>query len=399
MKKLFSSILLFILSVVSGQQDMNSQVTRQYHLSYGPEYELEAFATAGNTLNKIFTDIYYQGFAKDIPKKLAPWTDTAWSIFWSFMFTMWPHDGGHWSRANQVGGNFVITEFGFPFPVAEMRLPENLGQNEETLTSIGGHEINFLMREQTHDSYYENQYVYADELIHAFVQDMFFPLYTFVIAYANPKEPSVWLDTKGDPVEYTLSVYKNYTDRPPVRNDGTVDPTLVKQYRESSYLGIIWPLLNPMFYQSLKAFNMDIRDNSGLMKAPWMLHLNKISWSWGTHFQPSPLGYELHLNNYFLYRDKLFIAKLRSGRPYKNTGIGISCPKIYEKEEFSFGVDVDYWDQDIYGSGYNTQINAMYEPKNGLGIIIKTGYKSEGYLVGRNIDKSWLVLAGVAYNF
>lgn len=402
MKKLALIVLLsllFIMPTAKGQQDSTYNHSRQYSLVYGPHYELETFATTGITLNKVFTDIYYRGFANEIPQKLAPWTDTIWSIFWSFMCTMWPHDGGHWSRAQQVGGDFVITKFGFPFPVAEMRLPDVLDPKDETLISIGGHEINFLMREQIHSDYYDKQYIYADELIHAFVQDVLFPFYAFVIASADPTEPSIWLDTRGDPVEYTLSVYKSYTGRPPVRDDGTVDPTLIKQYRESSYLSVIWPLLNPLFYKSLTAFSADMRQNHGLMLGPWMLRGNNVSWSWGTHFHPSPLGYELHLNNYILYNEKLLIVKLKSGRPYKNIGVGISSPRILEKGAFQFGLSADIWDQDKYGNGISMQINAAYRPENGLGLIVKSGYKSEGYLVGRNVDESWILLAGITYDF
>ena len=396
----FLILFLFIFtSILQAQEDSTVVHTRQYRLIFGAPDESEIFATAGVTFNKAFMDIYHRGIAYRLPPKIAPWAEIIWSIHWSFFFTMWPHDGGHWTRAQQVGGDFVIREFGFPFPTAEMRLPEVLDQKDETLTSIGGHEINYLMRQQIHMDYYDHQYIYADELIHALVQDVFFPFYAFVIAYADPTNPSVWTDTRGDPVEYTLSVFKTYTGRPPIRKDGSVDPELIDQYRESAYLSVLWPLLNPMFYRSIKAFGVDMKQDHGLMTAPWMLGNDRFAWAWGTHFNPSPLGYELYLTNYFRFQGKLYTLSLKTGRPYKNYGIGIQIPRLFEKGKFHLGLTVDVWDQDIFGQGGSVVIDAQYQPHKGFGMILKGGWKSDGYLVGRRVDKSTLLLAGCSYCF
>ncbi|MFC2090955.1 hypothetical protein ACFLT1_09300, partial [Bacteroidota bacterium] len=286
-----------------------------------------------------------------------------------------------------------------PFPVAQMQLPDPMPPRYETLSSIGGHEINFLMRQQIHTSYYMNQYAFADELIHGVVQDLFYPLYTFAIAFANPEIPDVWINTRGDPVEYTLSVYKKQTGRDAIMNDGSVDPELVSLYRQGTYLGLIWPLLNPLFYRSLTAFGADMKINHGLMPPPRMFGNDKLSWSWGTHFNPSPLGYELYMINYFLVSNRLIILSLKSGRPYKNNGIGIHMPSVLSYNDFHLGISLDGWDQDIYGLGGSMALHTTFKPASGLGFILKGGLKSSGYLIGRRVDQSAFLQAGCSYSF
>ena len=402
MKKFIIIHLLLLLSMtlnLMAQDDTTAVYTRQYKLVFGASDELEIFATTGVTLNKAFIDLYQQGIAHRLPAKLAPWIETIWSINWTFFFTMWPHDGGHWARAQQVGGDFLITKFGYPFPVAKMRLPEVMDRKYETLTSIGGHEINYLMRQQVHLDYYDKQYAFADELIFSFIQDIFYPMYAFLLAYADPTNPAVWTDTRGDPIESTLSVYKNYTGRDPIREDGSVDPELIDQYRTNTYLSLLWPLLNPMLYRSAKAFTVDMAKDHGLMKAPWMLGNDRFAYSWGTIFHPSPLGYELYLNNYFRYNGKLYLVYMKTGHPFKNNGIGFQIPRLLEVGKFCLGLSADVWDQDIHGKGGNVVFSTEYQLQKGFRVIMKGGWKSAGYLVGRRVDESPLLLVGGSYSF
>jgi hypothetical protein len=400
MKSFITVFLILLCSYpILSQGDSTDVAIRQYDLVCSYPLESDFFSTAGVTLNKAFQDIYFRGIAGYVPDKIKPITETIWALNWSFIFTMWPHDGGHWLRASEVGGEFVIERFGYPFPVAKMHLPENLDDRYETLASIGGHEINFLMRQQIHTDYYLNQYAFADELIFGLVQDLMYPLYTFVIAYAKPSNPEVWTDTRGDPVEYTLSVYKKFTDRPAIMENGEVDPDLISQYREGTVLGLLWPMLSPMFLRGLQSFKADFKDNFGLIKGPWMIGNDRLSWSWGTHFNPSPLGYELYLMNYFRIRKTLVLVSLKYGRPYKNNGIGINVPEAISFKNFHVGLSADAWDQDIYGMGGSVLVRAGYLPQKGFGIHLGAGYKTDGYMIGRKVDASSIVRAGCSYSF
>ena len=394
-------ILIVVMTsfTVPAQNDGSTEYVRHYQLVFGPVDELEPFSVAGLTLNKALSDVYYRGISKRLPSGVDKWTGPIWSIFWTFCTTMYPHDGGHWARAEQVGGKFSLTSFGFPFPVMKMDLPENGPQKNETLTSIGGFEINFMMRRRIHMDFYERQYVFADQLINAFIQDVFYPFYAFVLVYADPTNPDVWTDTRGDPVEAALSVYKGFTGREPVMDNGKVDPDLIQQYREATIISLPWTMLNPMFFRSLKAFSAKMSDRYGLMETPWMLGDTRFSWSWGTHYHSSPLGYELYLTNYFRIYDKLYTLSLKAGRPYKNLGMNVTIPKIFEKNRFQMGCTVDAWSQDIFGNGGNIEIDARYRFHRNFDVVLKTGYKSEGYLIGRRVDEAPLFLAGGSFYF
>ena len=170
-----------------------------------------------------------------------------------------------------------------------MDLPEDLERGEEALASVGGFEVNSLMKRRIHTDFYHKGFGYADELIHAFVQEAFFFAYAFVFTPAEPEEPETWTDTRGDPVESVLIVYKSHTGRPPIREDGSVEPDLISNYRETIYVGLLWTLLDPMIYQSAKAFAVDMDKEHGLM-TPWMLGNERNAWSYSTQFHQSPLG-------------------------------------------------------------------------------------------------------------
>ena len=126
-------------------------------------------------------------------------------------------------------------------------------------------------------------------------------------------------------------------------------------------------MLNPMFFRGLKSFGADMQHNYGLMNAPRMLGNENFAWSWGTHFNPSPLGYELYLTNYFRLSGKFYTLSLKTGRPYKNNAISIQIPYLLEKGKFSMGIAVDAWDQDIFDKGGSLVLNAQYQPPKGFG--------------------------------
>jgi len=394
------SVLLLCLAVtVKAQTTTQTNAEREYSILLGVADEQQIYASVGLTANRILYDLYYQSIANHVPAKLQGFVETVWSINATFLCTMWPHDGGHWCRAQQAGGNFVITQFGYPFPVAEMHLSDDVAKHKNTLASIGGHEINYLMRRQVHMDYYVHQTAFADELIHAFIQDIFYPLYAFVITPADPEEASYWTDTRGDPVESVLSIFETFENRVAVAQDGTVDPVLVDQYREAICLSLIWPLLNPLFYQSLTAFNADMQANYGQMPAPKMYGKGALTWSWGTHFHPSNLGYELYLDHYLRFREKLYVLSLKTGRPYRNNGFSIALPQLLISETFLLGLQIDYWDQDIYGTGGGLVFDARYNQPETFSFLLRTGWKTDGYQPGRRVDESLLFLAGFVYRF
>jgi hypothetical protein len=391
-------LILLSISTLFSQETDQLKNSREYMILLGAPRELELIATSGVTLNKAFSDLYYRGIAHRIPPRIKPFTEVIWSAYWTFFFSMWPHDAGHWARAEQLGGTFKIKKFGFPFPEAEMDLPKVLTPEEEALPSIGGFEINTLMKRQTHTNMYSNGFSYADELIHSFIQEIYFPFYAFIIAPADPKKPDTWLDTYGDPVESTLTVYRWYTGRLAIKEDGTVDPDLLDYYNETIYVSLLWTLFNPLLYQSAKAFGTDMTKDYGLM-FPWMIGNENLAWIWGTDFNVSPLGYELYLQNYFRMKGKLYTVYMKYGRPFKNTGVGISIPQLIKNNDFNLGIYLDIWDQEKYGRGIAISLNSEYRINSNWGLTIHGWWKQRGYLIGKRIDDSEALLAGFNYKF
>jgi hypothetical protein len=319
-------------------------------------------------------------------------------VFWIFSCSLWPHEFGHWARARQTGGDFIFEGYSFPFPKARMSFPPAYVPLEDgTLPSVGGFEINFLMRRQTHTAMYENGYAYADELIHSFIQEVYFPFYAFVVAFPKTSDPYTWTHTRGDPVESALSVYKSYTGRDALRPDGSVDPELKRYYWEAIGANLAWTLLDPMLYKSARAFGADMKNEYGLMK-PWMaFSKGDFNWTYGTAFNPSPLGYELYFTNYLKFSGKLYSLYLKAGRPYTNLGIGMYAAELLRWKGLTVGASGDVWMQDVYGNGGAADLRVKYQLCRSLGIMAHAGWKQRGYMAGRRTDKGVLALAGLSY--
>jgi hypothetical protein len=402
MKRPVLVLLLLISSFASpaaAQENRSGDPSREYRLMFGSLTELEPIATAGLTFNRMVHDLYYDRIGPVLSEKIRPVSEIAWSIFWTFTFTMWPHDGGHWARAEQIGGNFIIHGYSFPFPEAEMKLPSTLKPGEGTLSSIGGFEINYLMSRQVRNAFYGNGYVHADDLIHFLIQHTHFPFYAFLLTPADPTVPETWTDTYGDPVECVLSVYENYTGRPAIRNDGSVDPDLVRQYREASYLSLLWTLLDPMLYRSAGAFGADMYENRGLTPSKMLIGNGQNGWIYGTQFHPSPLGYELYFTNYMHLKGNFYTVYLKWGRPYRNIGIGISAPGLLETGKTSVGLSCDLWDQDIYGRGAALSVNTEFRAGERFSLFLDGTWKDRGYLIGKRIRQSVTIQCGFGYRF
>jgi hypothetical protein len=400
MKRIVFSVvgLCIFYQLLFADESMMTPAYREYDFIAGDFLELEFIANTGHTMNKLFQDLYYRGFGKNMHGKMQPWVDGVWYVYWTYFWSLYPHEFGHKTRARQVGGDFIFEGFTFPFPRTRMELPDNLDDGEKTLSVIGGFEINNLMRCKTHMDFYEQNYAFADELVHSFIQEVYYPFYTLIVAPARVNKAATWTETRGDPVEYILSVYQKYYDRPAIREDGSVDPDLIGLYRESFLLNIAWTLMDPMLYCSFKAFRLDARVDDMVMR-PKMFGDQQFAWIWGTLFNATPLGYELYLNNYFRLRGRLLKFYIRGGRPYENLGAGIQMPNIIDRERLKLGVAADVWKQDIYGDGINIALEGRYYITSQLGIVLKTAWKQPGYLLGRRVDESALIMGGISWRF
>ncbi len=375
---------------------------REYTLMIGTSEDLNMVASLGVNAYRALTDLYYLGLRPAVPQKLEPVIGALWQTGCSFFLTIWPHEFGHWTRAREVGGEFVFERLTFPWPKARMDLPDDVSLFSETLTSVGGFEINNLMRRQIMTDYYGKGYSFATLPIHAFIQEIYYPAYAYIVAplvsgkWIDPEDPDTWIHTMGDPVESSLGVYKNYYDRSVPLSGEPVDPDLVSYYREARTLSLLWMLIDPGLYESARAFGVGMDENAGLVR-PFMFGKGDVSWIYGTMFNASPLGYELYLDQHFRVKGNYFSISLRYGRPYDNYGLSIRMPSFYRSEVISLGAETGYWYQGPFGHGVMGEMNFSFRSKGILGATLTAGWKSGGYLLGLPIEKGAYVRGGFVF--
>jgi hypothetical protein len=381
-----------------------SATPREYALLFGGIDDPATFARTGVNINKAMTDAYYYGIGRILPPAVDSFAATAWQVWWSFMMTLWPHEFGHWSRARQIGGEFVFERLAFPWPVCRMDLPASRSLTEDALASVGGFEINSLMRRLALEDFYSRGYSFADELIHSFIQGIYYPGYALAIAqlvhggWIDPCDPDTWINTVGDPVESTLVVYRNFTGRPPITGEGEVDQELATYYWESLAMSVAWTLIDPALYQGARGFGTDMRDGNGLVR-PRMFGDDRFSWMYGTMFNSSPLGYELYLIGRFLVSGTYASAYLKYGRPFLNLGAGLSAPALFEIGPAVLGASADYWYEGPYGHGLALGVQAEVAIAKGLSLAAGGGWKSAGYLLGMPLGQSFFARGGLVLGF
>ena len=388
---LYFLVLSFLFVNVCFAEDSASPM-REYPLSIGDPLDSRNVVRAAVALNKLGYDLYTSGISPLLPEWADPWIEPVWSFLWTFNLTMWPHDFGHWARANQAGGNFVIESYAFPFPLARMVVPDGTSKAQETLMSGGGFEINTLMRKYTEDRYYQTGYSDAEDIVHSFIQSMMFPLYTNVIAPTNANDPDSWGETsRGDPTQYTQLVFENYTGRPAVTADNKVDPDLVSLYREIFWMNILTIAIDPWMYKAAKAFTLDMKQRPQ-MRSPWLYTSDNFAWAYTSRFNTGVLGYEVYLTQHLKLNERYFSVYLRTGRPFKNNGIGVRVPDLVRVNRFSLDTTLDAWDQGVYGMGGMMGVSPSYRVNRHLRLSLDLHWKSDGYVIGLPVDQGlgWL---------
>ncbi len=371
---------------------------RDYRFFGGAPNELEVLSTAGVGLNRALMDAYLQGLSQHVPDPVEPFTRVAWQIWWTFNTSLWPHELGHWARADQAGARFVFDGYGFPFPTTRMEAGQGLSPEEDTSTSVGGFEVNHLMLRQTHTEFHDRGFSHADSLVHAFIQEFYFAMYAFLFAYADPSDPTTWTDTYGDPVESVLLVHRGYTGRDALLANGEVDPDLESLYGQTLLVNLAAMLADPLFYQSALAFAGDMDVDYGRTR-PWLFGDDDLGWMYSTRFNQGALGWELYLTNYLHLCRRLYVVSLKYGRPYRNYGLRLSIPSAVSVSSLRLGVEADVFEQARFGLGGGAWMTADVALGRGFTALLKGGYKSEGYLVGRRLGASPLLMAGLGYTF
>lgn len=352
---------------------------RSYTLAYATHGDLRTWSYAGPLLHRATQDAYLYGLAP----RLGPTADrilgTAWSVFFTYTTMLWPHELGHWSRAREVDSRFIFHNAMPLLPHTTVEMPDDATNEDRALLSAGGFEVNALVARQAQLDFYRQGGGWSDELAHALLNESFFTVYALIFP-ARATEAETWTNTRGDPVHVVLPVYERATGRPPVTADGEVDPELVQLYREFVGLSVAWSLLDPGLYQQARAFS---DRGFSAREAWWPVQTERFAWTWGTLFQPSPLGYVLSLSQYLQAGPRTVEVALSAGRPLRNRGLRVHAPDLVQTPRLRVGLELEGWDQHELGVGGAASLELEATLSEHVGVIGWGGYKTEGYSLGR----------------
>ena len=368
---------------------------RTYNFSIYNNYDLRNSSENAVAINRAINDGFRKGIKPMMGPKLGNITYGVFNFATTFMSIIWSHEFGHVLRADQVGGEFRIHNAAIPIPFTTMHLPEDITLPNEPLSVTGGFEVNYLTVRSLQRQFIAQNGIYNEDLGLSFAHRIMYPLYTSLIVPIDPEDPEVWKNTPGDPANCALLTFKNYSNNQVfVGPDSTVNPDLVKYYQQAAILGSFYNLLDPQFYREVGgAFGK----GSKTRRPIFLLGDYYTGWTYGTLFNISPLGYELYMNNYLHVKGNMFAFYLKYGNPYKNHGFGVGWQDIVKGSPVRLSAFVDVWDEDIYGAGVSAQLSADYRFMGKLGLHLNLGYKTRGYVLGKQINEGANLGIGIIY--
>ncbi|MFC1784811.1 hypothetical protein ACFL0J_04195 [Candidatus Neomarinimicrobiota bacterium] len=390
---LFIICILFIFSGKTKAQD--SLWTRNYQFGIYNEYDLRNSSTNAISTHRILNDVFRKELKPKMNEKLGNISYGIFNFASTYLTMLWSHEFGHSLRAKQVGGEFRIHDVALPIPYTTMHLPSDVSLVDEALSVTAGFEVNYLTIRKIHEEFITNNGTYNEDLGFSFANRLMYPIYTSLIVPINPEDRDVWIDTAGDPIHYILPVFKNYSDNNVFMQDGSVNPDLVNFYNQSAIFASFIHFLDPQFYRELGA---NFGDGDKTRRPIFLIGNYKNGWTYSTLFNVSPLGYELYLNNYLHLKGTKFSIYTKYGNPYKNNGIGMKWINIIDNSKLKFSSWVDLWDQDIFGKGVSGEIEAKMGILENIDININFGYKTEGYVLGKQINKGINLGIGIIYS-
>ena len=384
---------LMVGQTLQAQTVGNTEFT--YEIGIFNQYDLRTSSNNALAVHEFANDAFNRNIRSKMGEKSGNLAFGAFSFASTYMSMIWSHEFGHSLRAAQVGGHFHIHDASLPIPYTTMELPDSISLEDETLSVTGGFEVNYLNVRSIQRKFMKNNGASNVSLAFAFANRIMFPLYTSVIVPIDPEDPDVWINTAGDPVHVILPVFKNYSENQVFMSDGSVNPELVKFYQQAALLGSYFNLLDPQFYKEVAA---SFGDEKVDRKPVWLIGDEENGWTYGTLFNTSPLGYELYMNNYVNIDNNHFSVYLKFGRPFKNLGMGVVWDDVIHTETFSMNATVEAWDQDIYGAGIAAEVSSYVRMGQNLDLAIHTGYKTEGFVLGKQVSEGLNLGLGVRVN-
>ncbi len=275
-----------------------------------------------------------------------------------------------------------------------MDLPETINFVDEALSVTAGFEVNYMTVRTLQREFILQNGSYNEDLAFGFANRLMYPLYVSVIIPADPSKRDVWITTAGDPIHVALQVFKKDSYNHVLMADSTVNPKLVSLYKQSALLSIFFNLADPQLYRELGA---SFGEMSKTRRPIFILGDYNHGWTYGTLFNVSPLGYELYMNNYVHLHGNKLSMYVKYGNPFKNNGLGLIWNDLIQTEKFSISTGVEFWDQDLFGHGFLSDVTMKIKLAERIGLILDAGYKTKGYVLGKQIAEGLNYGAGLSY--
>ena len=402
------AILILFLSIsnftkVYSQETTNDTLSnvekeayRDYQYIIAPNYDLRNSSVNTRTTGKLLHDAFTRGIGPKIKNKtVKSISEGIWSFGTIFYTMLMGHEFGHMLRAEQAGGKFTIDKFSFPVIYGNMDLPPDHTLEEDILSVAGGFEVNSLMVKDIQLDLYKHHRLYNDELSLSFTNRLMYPVYFSLIARVDPEKPETWENTMGDPVHWIKPIWER-SGSSILQPDGSVNPALSRFYKHAALASLLWNFADMNFYREVAG---SFGDNLEGQNAKYLIGDQNNGWGYGTFFNTSVLGAELHLTNYFRLDKKLYTFRATYGFPFRNIGVGIGAYEVLAKQsKINFDVTLDVWDQEFYDKGFALSVNTNYSLGNHFNLVMQTGYKTERYSMGRIINQGFIGHMGLRYN-
>ncbi len=389
---LLTFFILFVLFEKSNAQD--SLWIRNYQFGVYNQFDLRNSSTNALSTYRVVSDAFRKGIKPKMNKTLGNITYGLYSFATTYLTMVWSHEFGHSLRAKQVGGTFIIHNIALPIPYTTMHLPEDINLADEALSVTGGFEVNHLNVRTIQEEFMLQNGHYNEDLAFSLANRLMYTIYTSLIVPVNAEDTTVWIETAGDPVHCVLPVFKIYSNNQVFMADRTVNPELVKFYNQSALFGTFFSLLDPQFYRE---FGASFGNTDKVRRPIFLIGNHETGWTYGTLFNVSPLGYELYFNNYLHLEGAKFSIYAKYGNPFKNNGLGIRWANMLAQPNLKLSARLDLWDQDIFGKGMSGELEGRRSLAKKLDMVINLGYKTKGYVLGKQINQGFNLGAGISY--
>jgi hypothetical protein len=103
------------------------------------------------------------------------------------------------------------------------------------------------------------------------------------------------------------------------------------------------------------------------------------------------------MNNYFNIRGESYSLYFKTGRPFKNNGLGLVWNELISNEKLSVSMSLEGWDQDIFGRGFAAEFETDLDINERMALLLHTGYKTQDYVLGKQVPSGFNLGLGLRF--